>query len=251
MAYPEAAAEELERCVNELGFLGALVDNHLNNMTFYDSTEYDPFWATAQRLEVPIYLHPTYSPGKDVRKPGGRETPSHGDYSEVVAAALSAHGFGWHVDTGLNFLRLWLGGVFDRFPHVKIILGHMGETIPYMLDRADAAMGSFKTEGVTVKDAWAKNIWVTTSGFFSVDPFSTLQRTTSSDRILVSIGLLRSLLAIGMSWSLTAVQFSVDYPWSTNENGIAFMEELKTNGMVSKAEWEKIAFKNAIELLKL
>ncbi|KAF2787714.1 hypothetical protein K505DRAFT_218955, partial [Melanomma pulvis-pyrius CBS 109.77] len=58
MAYPQAAAEELERCVKVLGLVGALVDNHLGNMTFYDTTEYDPFWETAQRLDVPIYLHP-------------------------------------------------------------------------------------------------------------------------------------------------------------------------------------------------
>ncbi|KAF2708652.1 hypothetical protein K504DRAFT_526767 [Pleomassaria siparia CBS 279.74] len=135
-------------------------------MTFYSRASYDPLWESAQNLDVPIYVHPTYAPTSDVTEPGGRETPNGDEYTEFVAAMLSAHGFGWHVDTGLSFLRLWMGGVFDRFPDAKIVLGHMGETLPFMLDRVNANLGPVKGSGVK---AWKKNVWVSTSGFsFSV-----------------------------------------------------------------------------------
>ncbi len=187
MGLPSAAADELSRCVHDLGFVGALMDGHLPNMTFYDTAAYDPFWEAAQRLDVPIYLHPTYAPVKDVTLPEGRETPVDNDYADTIAAVLSAHGFGWHVDNGLSFLRLWLGGVFDRYPRVKVVLGHMGETIPFMLDRADMALGPWKTDGVTVKQAWERNVWVTTSGFWSMAPLAAVLKTTAADRIMVGL----------------------------------------------------------------
>ena len=196
MGIPSAAGAELDRCIQDLNFVGALIDSHLPNMTFYDSTAYDSFWETAQRLDVPVYMHPTYAPISDVTGAEGRETPpassptssdsSSPSYNDFAAADLSSFGFGWHVDAGLAFLRLWLGGVFDRYPDVKLVLGHMGETIPFMLDRVDGALGPVKSEGVSVKEAWRKNVWVTTSGFFSLAPFKALKETTAADRILVS-----------------------------------------------------------------
>ena len=256
MGLPSLAAAELDRCITDLHFVGALIDSHLPNMTFYGSEAYDPFWETAQRLNVPIYLHPTYAPVTDVTGSEGRETPSpresnSSSYNEIVAAVLSAPGFGWHVDNGLSFLRLWLGGVFDRYPDVKLVLGHMGETIPFMLDRVDSAMGALKSEGVSVKEAWARNVWITTSGFFSMAPFRALKETTDVERILVSRGFENLVEVKWIVLMRFEMQFSVDYPWSTNEVGVAFMQELKDSGVVSKEEWEMIAFKNAQTLLKL
>lgn len=200
MADPLAAAAELERTVTQLGFVGALVDSHLANQTYYDSPAWDPFWATAQSLDVPIYLHPTYADIEDITGDGGRFTSEGGDYSAAAAAALAGGGFGWHVDTGLQFLRLWLGGVFDRFPDLKIVIGHMGETIPFMLQRTDRSAGGAKPGGVTVLEAYERNLWITTSGFFDLEPFSTVLRLTAKDRILVSgfclLRLMRSLFLI-------------------------------------------------------
>ncbi|KAJ4409206.1 hypothetical protein N0V82_009521 [Gnomoniopsis sp. IMI 355080] len=186
MADPIAAAAELERSVTQLSFVGALVDSHLPNQIYYDDAAWDPFWATAQRLGVPIYLHPTYADIEDITGPNGRFTPEDADYSPAAAAALAGGGFGWHVDTGLQFLRLWIGGVFDRFPDLKIIIGHTGETIPFMLQRTDRFAGGAKPKGVTVTEAYAKNLWITTSGFFDLEPFSTVLNLTGKDRILVS-----------------------------------------------------------------
>jgi predicted TIM-barrel fold metal-dependent hydrolase len=186
MAQPVAAADELERCISQLGFVGALVDSHLLNDTFYDSPNFDPLWATLERLEVPIYLHPTYPRIQEVNGTGGLYTPDNKVYSEPIASVLGTAGWGWHSDCGLQFLRLWLAGVFDRYPGLKVVLGHMGEMLPYMLARTDFVLGATKPAGATIPETYAKNIWVTTSGFFSLDPFSTLLRTTSVDRIMVS-----------------------------------------------------------------
>ncbi len=185
MAHPDAAAAELRRCSSELGFPGALVDCHLGNMTFYGSKHYDSFWQTAEELQVPIYLHPTYPPDSDVTKPWGRDSVQDNDTSIAVAAVMGTSGFQWHVDAGLSFLHLWTSGVFDRFPNVKVVLGHDGESIPYMMQRINDTLGLEKLSGVTVFEAWAQNIWVTTSAFFSLNPFTTLLSTTSVDRIIV------------------------------------------------------------------
>ncbi|CRG83631.1 2,3-dihydroxybenzoate decarboxylase [Talaromyces islandicus] len=229
MALPEQAAAELERCVLQLGFVGALVDTHLADETFYESSKFDPIWETAQRLDVPIYLHPTYPMIDDVNGTQGRFKSQDNDWPADVAAMLGTAVYGWHTDCGLHFLRLWLGGVFDRFPNVKLALGHMGETVPYMLDRANSTLAWAKPSGKSLPEAWATNVWVTTSGFFSLNPFATLLRTTSTDRIM----------------------FSIDYPWATNEEGAAFMDSLKESGMVSHKEWEDIAYRNAVNFLKL
>jgi predicted TIM-barrel fold metal-dependent hydrolase len=186
MEEPAAAATELHRCIRELNFLGALVDGHARNNLFYDGPEYDVLWSAFQELDVPIYLHPTYPQISQVNVSGGLYTPDHQVYTEAVAAALSVAGWGWHSDNGIAFVRMWLSGVFDRHPNLKIVLGHMGEMVPYMLHRVQYVLGSAKPKGLTVLDAWERNIWVTTSGFFSLVPFRTLLAATNVDRIMVS-----------------------------------------------------------------
>ena len=189
MAYPAIAAEELEHCVSELGFVGALVDSHLLNNTSYDGPEYDVLWQALERLNVPIYLHPTYPPIQEVNQTGGLYTPDDDAYPETVASILGTAGWGWHSDCGVQFLRLWLAGVFDRHSGLRMVLGHMGEMLPYMLARSASAIGPAKTTGSTLQETYAKNVWVTTSGFFSLDPFATLLRTTARERIMVSFRL--------------------------------------------------------------
>ncbi|OZJ02497.1 hypothetical protein BZG36_04846 [Bifiguratus adelaidae] len=126
---PKAAAVELSRCVKDLQFVCALVGCHTAGQ-FYDSEDYWPVWEKAQELDVPIYIHPSFV---------AEDQKSHytGNYPDNVATALSGYGWGWHSDVGLHFLRLFVSGVFDRFPRLKIIIGHNGEMLPYMLDRID------------------------------------------------------------------------------------------------------------------
>ena len=147
IALPEQAAQELERSVSQLGFLGALVDSHLLNQTFYDDREYDVLWDMFEKLDVPIYLQPTYPPTPSVNSTGGLYAPDHGSFSTGVASVLGTAGWGWHSDTGISFVRLWLSVAFDRHSNLKVVLGHMGDMVPYMLHRIDYTLGAMKPKG--------------------------------------------------------------------------------------------------------
>ncbi|KAK8091492.1 amidohydrolase 2 [Apiospora hydei] len=229
MAAPGAAAAELRRCVAAHGFVGALVDAHLANASYYDGAAYDSLWAAAVGLGVPIYLHPTYPSLADVVDAGtGLYAPSvAGEWSAGQAAALGTVAWGWHERTGFGFLRMYLGGVFERFPELQVILGHMGELVPYYLWRSDL----FLSPGLsrTLDQVYAGNAYVTTSGIFSLDPVATLVRNTNRTRIL----------------------YSVDYPFASNEDGAAFMASLRSSGLVSQAEFSQVAYQNAAQLLKI
>ncbi|OJJ32715.1 hypothetical protein ASPWEDRAFT_52871 [Aspergillus wentii DTO 134E9] len=220
MAEPVAAAEELERCVRQLGFVGALVENHLNGQ-FYDDERFWCVFAKAEELDVPIYIHPTFA---------AEDMMEHykGNYPDSVAMALSAFGWSWHTETGLHILRLFASGVFDRFPKLKIIIGHMGEMLPFQIDRIYAVSERWgKKRGL--REVWRENIWITTSGMFSLAPLACLLQTTSVEHVL----------------------YSVDYPFSTNERGLQFFREIEESGLIQGRELELFAYKNAENLLGL
>lgn len=127
MENPNEAADELTRTTKELHFVGALINNHLNGR-FYDDAFFWPLFERAEALDVPIYIHPTF--------PDENTLPQYqGNYSERAAFMLGISAWGWHADTGLHILRLFASGLFDKYPKLKIVIGHMGEMIPYMLDR--------------------------------------------------------------------------------------------------------------------
>jgi predicted TIM-barrel fold metal-dependent hydrolase len=115
-------------CVRELGFVGALVDNHLENERFYDDEHFWPVFEASQELDVPIYLHPTFASDTMLEH-------YKGNYDENVATALSGFGWGWNAETGLHILCLYCSGLFDRYPKLKIIIGHMRELLPFQLER--------------------------------------------------------------------------------------------------------------------
>ena len=145
MGDPEEASRELERAVSELGLLGAMIDNHLPDMTHYDSEIFWPVFQTAERLGVPIYLHPA-PPSEQLLTNRFR-----GNYPELFAVGLSTGLWGWHEDEGLHVVKLFAAGLFKRFPSLNIIVGHTGELIPMMIDRIDggpffrnAGLGYFK-----------------------------------------------------------------------------------------------------------
>ncbi|KAK5044554.1 hypothetical protein LTR84_010678 [Exophiala bonariae] len=224
MVQPEAADKELRRCVNELKFLGALIDNNCNGR-FYDDPYYWPVFEAAQELDVPIYLHPSYN---DQTK----SLMFDGNYPDAIAQTLSMYAWGWHSENALHFIRLFAAGVFDKFPRLKIILGHMGEMIPFQLDRI-IRVTSHQWPMVGVKperqlrQVWDENIWITTSGMFAIAPMATVLRQCKPDRIL----------------------YSVDYPFTRNEWGLQFLKDLKDDGLVTDEVLEGIAYKNAEKLL--
>ncbi len=221
MCEPKLAAEELSRCVKELGFVGALLDNHLNG-EFYDDEKFWPVFERAEELDVPLYLHPTYASDAMMED-------YKGNYPESVAGALSSHGWGWHTETGLHFLKLWCAGVFDKFKGLKIVIGHMGEMLPFQLDRIVPMSRMWGERERGLRQCWRESVWVTTSGMFSSSPLRCLLDMTAEGHVLLS----------------------VDYPFSTNEQGRDFVEEVRKSGLMSQEQLEGFAHGNAEKLLKV
>ena len=221
MLEPEEAARELERAVVELGFLGALINNHSEG-SFYDDEKYWVVFEKAIELDVPVYLHPNFpSP----------EMAEHykGNFSNIAAFVMSMAAWGWHSETGLHILRLFAAGLFDKLPKLKLVIGHDGEMLPFMLERILPLSKAWGERERDLKAVWEENIWVTTSAMFSQSPLACLLRVSKIDRIL----------------------YSVDYPLHSNEEGLDFVKGLQESDLVNDEQWEKICHGNAEKLLKL
>jgi hypothetical protein len=219
MLAPGAAADELERTVKELGFHGVLV-NGATDGRFLDDPVFEPILARAEQLDVPIYLHPGI-PTQPVRNAYYDNLPGNFSFTMALAA------WGWHAETAVHTLRLVLSGALDRHPKLKIVIGHMGEALPFMLDRIDettAAEAKARLQR-SVRQTILDQVWITTSGFFTLVPFMAALMTFGVDRIL----------------------FSVDYPFASNARARAFLDALP----VSPADRVKIAHGNADGLLRL
>ena len=217
MTDPEAAADELERAVRSLGLKGAMI-NGTTNGRFLDDPSFLPILERAVALNVPIYVHPGVPPV------AVREAYYSG-FDPAVNFSLSTAGWGWHSEVGIHTLRLILAGVFDRLPTLQIIIGHMGEMIPFMLARInDVLTPVAKHLQHTVPEYFLQNFSITTSGFFTDPPLLLALQIMGADRII----------------------FSVDYPYSTNEQGRVFLD----SASVSPADKEKISHLNAERLLK-
>lgn len=222
MSDPPAAAKELERCVTELGMVGALINNHLSDGTYFDGAKFWPVFEEAERLDVPLYIHPSIQPEERIKAFAG-------NYPKEVQMSLAHWGFGWHAATATHVLHLFAAGVFDQYPKLKIVIGHMGELLPFTLERIERFSKTWGPRKKTFKQVWDENIWVTTSGMFSVNPMATVLRNTPLDHIM----------------------YSVDYPFEQNENGLKFMEDLKESGLVTEKQFKAIAYENAAKLLKI
>ncbi|KAI9656755.1 MAG: hypothetical protein M1821_003394 [Bathelium mastoideum] len=219
MKYPTAAAAELQRCVEQLGFLA-----HLDDGRYYDGEAFHEIFAMAEKLDVPVYIHPT-TPTDEVNA-----ALFKGNYDFKFEMALGIAGWGWHCDTALSVLKMYAAGVFEKFPKLKVVIGHMGEMLPFMLDRIEEKLGQMcRGRTLTFKETWDQNIWITTSGMFTLAPMACVVRSTRMDRIM----------------------YSVDYPYSENEQGHQFLEELRKSGMVTEKEFDMIAYRNAETLLRI
>jgi 2,3-dihydroxybenzoate decarboxylase len=207
----KAAAAELERCVKQLGFKGAMINGQTLGH-YLDERQFDPFWEKAEELKTWIYLHPA-----DPVQPYA----SYGPYKELTRST-----WGWGVETGTHALRMVFGGVFDRFPKAQLLLGHLGETLPYLLWRLDSRA---KLYGVKLKKEPSQyirdNIAVTLSGMYSAEPLQC------------------AIAALGPS----RVMFSADYPFESIAEAGHFMD----NVSMSKEQREDIAFRNAERLLDI
>ncbi len=162
-ADPRAAADELERAVRDLGLIGALVNSTLGpNGTFLDDAGFEPLLERFEQLDVPLYLHPA-PPSAALR-----EALYHG-LPPAVAGRLATGAWGWHAEAGLHVLRMVATAVFDRHPGLRLIVGHCGEMLPFMLARIDAMLPQDKL-ALAPSEYFLRNIWVTTSGLFSLPP---------------------------------------------------------------------------------
>lgn len=209
-----AAADELERCVTQLGFKGALINGQTNGR-YLDADAYQPFWERAAGLDVPVYLHP-------------------GDLADHPAMfagrpELSGPVWAWTVETATHALRLVFGGTFKRYPKARIILGHMGETLPYLLWRFDSRWALAEGTQIAEEDKPStlirRHVTITTAGV--CDP----------------LALTDAIKALGED----SVMFSVDYPYEDSDIAAAFIE----TAPLEEAVRAKVCHGNAERLLKL
>jgi 2,3-dihydroxybenzoate decarboxylase len=211
----QAASDELERCVKDLGFLGALINGSTNG-NYLDAECYFPFWERVVELDVPIYIHPA----------NPQVQPYVLDGYPVMQGAL----WGWSLDNSCHFLRMLFSGLFDRFPALTIILGHMGETIPYFAWRIDSRYAVTKDMYTPVlkkppSDYFRSNLIITTTG---VEQDSSLQCAIAEmgeDRVL----------------------FSVDYPYEDTKASAQWIESTP----LTDEQREKICYKNAERVLRM
>lgn len=217
-ADPTAAVAELNRAVESLGFKGVIINGHINGR-YLDDKYFWPIFENVQALGVPIYLHPT-------KPPKAISDIYYSGFSPVVDELFAAGGYGWHIETGIHVMRLILGGVFDHFPDLQIIIGHLGESLPFMQQRMNRLFPPERTGLERSVNAYLKeNIHYTIGGFNYEAPFRNLLLEVGAERIL----------------------FSADYPWASMANAKDFLEALPVND----AERHRIAYQNAEALLKI
>ena len=214
----EASARELVRAVKELGFVGALI-NGTTEGRFLDHPSYDGLLATAVDLDVPIYVHPHLAP-EAVRQ------AYFSDLQQGAGRVLEAAGWGWHSETAIHVLRLVLSGTLDKHRRLKLIIGHMGEMLPMMLDRIDAVFAlDIEHLQRPISRTILDQVWLTTSGVFNEPPFLAALLTFGIDRIM----------------------FSVDFPYAPNSKGRAFLDRIA----LAPDDMAKLTHRTADALLRL
>lgn len=216
---PDKAAKELERMVTKHGFKGAVINGHIQER-YLDDSYFWPVLECAEALGVPIYLHPTPPPQAIIK------ASFTGNFSPQVTSALSVGGWGWHIETAVHIIRIVLSGAFDKYPNLQFIIGHMGETIPFMMPRMDSVM---KPELTKLKFPMStylrKNLSYSFSGFFNIPCFLDL---------LFQVGIKR-------------IVFSIDYPFAPMEAGLLFLNQLP----IAPEDKELVAHVNAERLLNI
>lgn len=214
---PEGAAEELERCVTQLGFRGALANGYssvgdLETAAYYDEPQYLPFWERVAGLGVPFYLHP--------RNP----LPTQRRYYESREALLGPT-WAFTVETATHSLRLMLSGLFDRFPELTVIIGHMGELLPFAVERTEQRLSHIPTVELERGPAQClrENFFITTSGNFHTPSLLGAMLQIGADRIL----------------------FAADYPFERTAEAAEWFDAVP----ISEGDRRKIGRDNAARLL--
>lgn len=219
---PEGAAEELERSVNKLGLKGALITGNIKG-EFLDDKKFWPIFEMAEKLDVPIYIHPKMPPA-DMIKP------------YLAYPGLQSAMAGFAAEAQLHAMRLICSGVFDNYPELKIILGHLGESIPFCLWRIDSRFEEEKQSDIasaevykylqrTPSQYFKENFYVTTSGMFWEPVIEFVTSVLGADRIL----------------------FAADYPYENSTEAVKAVAATS----ISSEDKEKICHGNAEKILRL
>jgi 2,3-dihydroxybenzoate decarboxylase len=206
-----AAAAELERCIRDLKFCGAMINGHTNGQ-YLDHPSLYPFWERAEAVGAVIYIHPT--------------DPVSPSPALAGVEGLRRATWEWGFETGSHALRLVFSGLFDRFPRAKIALGHLGETLPYLLWRFDSRAKLYGVKlGNKPSDYIKQNFVVTTSGMNSAEPLGCALAALGNDRVM----------------------FAADYPFEQAAEAGEFLDATPLAGPVREA----IGFRNAVREFKL
>jgi predicted TIM-barrel fold metal-dependent hydrolase len=209
---PKGAAKEIERAIKTLKLNGLIVNSHTNG-EYYDDPKFWPIFEAATALDAAIYIHP-------------RNLPAHAD--DILQGAINLDGaiWGFQMETGLHAMRLIVGGVFDQFPKLKIVLGHMGEAVPYWLYRIDYMYNVYTSRNpgrIKIKrkpSEYVKdNFLITTSGVNFHPTLKYCHEVLGPDNIM----------------------FAIDYPYQDTEGAVTFMN----SAPLSEADLEKITHGNA------
>ncbi len=208
---PKAGADEFERAMRDLGMKGAMIIGQTDGR-YLDDDRFAPLWERAEALDAPLYLHAADAAVMPATYAGRPE--------------LDGATWSWTAETAAHTLRIIFGGVFDRFPKAKLLLGHMGETLPFLLWRLDKRAQAF-TQGLAIKpsEIFRRNIAITTAGTFSDEPLDCALKALGEDSIM----------------------FSVDHPFEDMKEATAWLDAAP----ISQAVGEKISSGNAKRILKL
>jgi len=214
---PSAAAAELERTVTKLGFKGAMIHGLTAGNLFHDDKRFWPIYERAQALDVPIYLHPSF--------PHPAVVEAY--YKEYVRdwPTFAIEGWGFAVEAATQGLRMVLSRVFDTYPGLKIILGHLGEGLPFSMWRINNSLSRFNRKANYVRDTFREHFYVTTSGFFSDSALQCCITEMGVDHVL----------------------FAIDYPFVENLAGARWIESVR----LDPEDKVKILSGNAQRLLKM
>ena len=217
---PEAAAREVERAMGPLGLNGVLINSHTHG-EYLDEPKFRPLLAALVAHEAPLYLHPNF--------PSDAMAGPFGQYG--MAGAL----WGFGADASLHVVRMILGGVFDAFPDLIVVLGHLGEALPFWLDRLDNRYSNIRRRGLAPggpkplerlpSEYFKTNFHITTSGMTTEAPLDFCLRVMGEDRIL----------------------FAIDYPYEQSAPAVEFIREARLSDQTRR----KIAYRNAEALFKI
>ncbi|HLR98321.1 amidohydrolase [Mycolicibacillus parakoreensis] len=216
---PVAAGDELRRCVDELGFVGALISGSYRGL-FLDDERFDPILTAAEAVDLPIYVHPGIPPGPVLAQYYA------GTWPPAAQLMFAGPAFGWHAEAGLHIVRLILSGALDRHPRLKLLSGHWGELAAFYLERFDETLSLVPTGLERAPgDYYRQQVWITPSGMYNHNQLRFMTAELGADRIL----------------------HSEDFPYLVREDVAEFLQQ---SGL-SQTDIDAIAHRNAEALLRI